>query len=464
MMLVPVRRADRILGLSLAAADFLAVPSVFLLTYWVRRDVIGDAVPGFDVGPGEYLHTIPFLWLFWMVSFASAGLYRPRRGSGGMGELPAMMRALGNMMIIMMAASYLVEVDYSRLMLFIFVAASLPVAVLLRQAARRAASALAPVAEAPRVLIVGTGELAQRVKRSLERLPGRHPVVMAALRAHPGDGGADLEGVPVAGDLSDLPRLIDSMKPDEVFFASSRLPRNRILEVISSIDSQTVHFRVVSDLFEISVTPTDLDDLARLPIIEIGARGGGVLYSAVKRTADILLSLLLIALLSPLLALVYIILALGGKGSPIFRQVRTGRNGRPFTLLKFRTMKPETGEYEVAPVRADDPRITGFGRFLRRTSLDELPQLFNVLGGSMSMVGPRPEMPFIVQGYSAWQRRRLEVRPGLTGLWQIMGRKDLPLHDNLEYDFYYIRNRSLMLDLAIILRTVATVFRGRGAY
>ena len=141
-----------------------------------------------------------------------------------------------------------------------------------------------------------------------------------------------------------------------------------------------------------------------------------------------------------------------------------GLKGRKFTLYKFRTMKPESDEYEVAPVSMNDDRITGLGRFLRRTSLDELPQLFNVLAGQMSLVGPRPEMPFIVEDYGSWQRHRLDVKPGLTGMWQIMGRKELPLHDNLEYDYYYIRNQSLMLDLTILLRTVAVIFKGRGAY
>jgi lipopolysaccharide/colanic/teichoic acid biosynthesis glycosyltransferase len=127
-------------------------------------------------------------------------------------------------------------------------------------------------------------------------------------------------------------------------------------------------------------------------------------------------------------------------------------------------MKPESDEYEVAPISMNDSRVTGIGRFLRRTSLDELPQLFNVLRGDMSLVGPRPEMPFIVDKYTSWQRHRLDVKPGLTGMWQIMGRKELPLHDNLGYDYYYIRNQSLMLDFTILLRTIAIIFRGRGAY
>jgi lipopolysaccharide/colanic/teichoic acid biosynthesis glycosyltransferase len=118
----------------------------------------------------------------------------------------------------------------------------------------------------------------------------------------------------------------------------------------------------------------------------------------------------------------------------------------------------------VAPVERSDPRITPYGHWLRKTSIDELPQLWNVLRGEMSLVGPRPEMPFIVDTYDEWQRRRLTVKPGITGLWQILGRKDLPMHENLQYDFYYIRNRSLVLDASILLRTIAAVLSRRGAF
>jgi lipopolysaccharide/colanic/teichoic acid biosynthesis glycosyltransferase len=118
----------------------------------------------------------------------------------------------------------------------------------------------------------------------------------------------------------------------------------------------------------------------------------------------------------------------------------------------------------VAPRAASDPRVTEYGKWLRATSIDELPQLLNVLRGEMSLVGPRPEMPFIVDGYDEWQRRRLAVKPGITGLWQILGRKDLPMHENLQYDFYYIRNRSLALDVSILLRTIGAVLSRRGAF
>jgi lipopolysaccharide/colanic/teichoic acid biosynthesis glycosyltransferase len=127
-------------------------------------------------------------------------------------------------------------------------------------------------------------------------------------------------------------------------------------------------------------------------------------------------------------------------------------------------MHSDADPYSVAPQDRSDPRITEFGRWLRATSLDELPQLFDVLAGRMSLVGPRPEMPFIVDTYDDWQRRRLAVKPGITGLWQILGRKNLPMHANLQYDFYYIRNRSLSQDLSIMIRTVVAVLLRRGAF
>jgi lipopolysaccharide/colanic/teichoic acid biosynthesis glycosyltransferase len=133
-------------------------------------------------------------------------------------------------------------------------------------------------------------------------------------------------------------------------------------------------------------------------------------------------------------------------------------------MLKFRTMHHGVDPAAPAPSAPGDARVTPVGRWLRATSLDELPQLWNVLRGEMSLVGPRPEMPFIAAGYDEWQRRRLSVKPGITGLWQILGRKDLPMHQNLQYDFYYIRNRSLALDASILLRTLGAVLSRRGAF
>jgi exopolysaccharide biosynthesis polyprenyl glycosylphosphotransferase len=462
-MLAPARRADRILSIALAAADILAIPFIMITTFWARSFILSE-VPGFDHSLSYVLNVIPVVCVLWLVVFALSGLYRPRRYLGGMGETQPLIRALLYLSVALMAASYLTKSEYSRLMLMMFTLLSLPVATTFRILARKLAQAIAPVSEAPRVLVVGTGELAARVVKSLSRLPGKHPSVVGALSADSSETSQEVEGIRVVGGLADMPRLLMSMNIDEVFFASAGLPRSRVMEAITDARKDDVHFLIVTDLFEVAAGATGLDDLARLPIIEIGQVRSGLLNRAIKRLFDFVLSVMMIALLAPAFLAIYLALLLSRRGSPIFQQTRVGLRGRHFTLLKFRTMKPESGEYEVAPLTPDDSRITGLGRFLRRTSLDELPQLFNVLAGSMSLVGPRPEMPFIVEGYSGWQRRRLDVKPGITGLWQIMGRKDLPLHENLEYDFYYIRNHSLMLDFSILLRTVATVARGRGAY
>ncbi|HNM45706.1 MAG TPA: sugar transferase, partial [Candidatus Sumerlaeota bacterium] len=151
-------------------------------------------------------------------------------------------------------------------------------------------------------------------------------------------------------------------------------------------------------------------------------------------------------------------------GPVFFAQDRVGRNGRRFRIWKYRTMLTSAPTYAVAPTEEMDPRITRFGRWLRKTSLDELSQLLNVLRGDMSIVGPRPEMPFIVDQYEPWQRRRLDVKPGLTGLWQVIGRKNLPLHLNMQYDLYYIKNQSILLDIEILLRTIPAVLKGKGAF
>ena len=186
-------------------------------------------------------------------------------------------------------------------------------------------------------------------------------------------------------------------------------------------------------------------------------------YEPAKRIFDILGALVAVVVTGPLMLWVAFRLRRTGT-APLFVQERIGRGGRLFRMYKFRTLRDDADPYATAPREQGDPRITPYGRWLRVTSIDELPQLWNVLRGEMSLVGPRPEMPFIVEGYDEWERRRMTVTPGITGLWQILGRKDLPMHENLHYDFYYIRNRSLTLDASILLRTVGVVFSRRGAF
>lgn len=187
-------------------------------------------------------------------------------------------------------------------------------------------------------------------------------------------------------------------------------------------------------------------------------------YNRLKRVMDLIMAIIVGLILLPLMILLAIAIRLTSKGKAIFTHARIGKDGKPFRLYKFRTMKHTTDAHEFSPTSLKDERITTIGKFLRRTSLDELPQLYNVIRGEMSLVGPRPEMEFIVKTYTDLQRARLLVKPGITGMWQLAGRKDLPLHENVEFDLYYIEHRGLMFDLYIILKTFGVVWKGKGAY
>lgn len=195
-----------------------------------------------------------------------------------------------------------------------------------------------------------------------------------------------------------------------------------------------------------------------------GILKNNLLFHNVKRFLEVIFSIIIIILLSPIWLLLVILIRINSKGKAIFMHKRVGKDGREFNLYKFRTMYEGVKDQEFAPTSPNDPRITKMGRFLRKTSLDEVPQFWNIIKGDMSLVGPRPEMPFIVKDYSDLERTRLLLRPGLTGLWQIKGRKDLPLHENIEFDLYYIINQSFLLDLIILIKTIMVVLKGKGAY
>jgi lipopolysaccharide/colanic/teichoic acid biosynthesis glycosyltransferase len=183
----------------------------------------------------------------------------------------------------------------------------------------------------------------------------------------------------------------------------------------------------------------------------------------IKRLFDIMGSLFLLILLFPLFLFVSILVKLDSPGPVFFRHDRVGRHGKHFVLWKFRSMRTDVPRYETSPQSVADSRLTRVGRLVRRLSVDEMPQLINVLRGEMSLVGPRPEMPFIVARYHPIERLRLVARPGITGLWQISPARAFPIHENLQYDLHYLHNQSFLLDCAIILRTVTAVIHGVGA-
>ena len=185
--------------------------------------------------------------------------------------------------------------------------------------------------------------------------------------------------------------------------------------------------------------------------------------SFLKRGIDLAGSSVMLLVFAPIFVLVAVLIKLDSDGPALFRQKRIGKDGEPFDIWKFRSMRIDAHPYARSPVGNHDPRLTRIGRVLRRLSIDELPQLVNVLKGEMSLAGPRPEMPYIVEKYGSLERQRLSVRPGITGLWQISPARAMPIHENLSYDFTYIENQSITLDCIILLRTITAVIRGIGA-
>jgi len=274
--------------------------------------------------------------------------------------------------------------------------------------------------------------------------------------------------------LEEIPKLVDTQVVDEIIFVVDSKRLSELEDVLLLCDESGVQTRVAVDFFPHVNSEVYLDRLYQTPLLTFSAAPADELRLMAKRALDIVVAAAALVLLSPLMLLIALLVRLTSPGPVIFRQQRCGLNGRRFTLYKFRSMcenaeelKPQLAhlnEKKTAFKIANDPRVTPLGRLLRKFSLDELPQLWNVLRGDMSLVGPRPPVPEEVERYERWQRRRLRMRPGLTCLWALEGRDELEFDDWIRKDLEYIDNWSLGLDLAILMRTIPSVLTGKGAH
>lgn len=277
------------------------------------------------------------------------------------------------------------------------------------------------------------------------------------------------------GPIDDVGEILASARPERVIIVEHGLTHAQLLETIDACEQHGIRVQLIPPIYDLLIDPTDLTFVNGVPALRIDEVRSRVAYSAIKRTVDIALSALLLLFLAPLLLWIAAMIRRTSPGPVLFRQTRGGRNGRPFQMLKFRTMVCDAEERlgsvidmdrldQPAFKVVDDPRVTPVGRWLRRFSLDELPQLINVLKGEMTLVGPRPEELRLVEKYDVWQRRRLKMKPGITGLQQVVARGSLAdLARRVQLDVYYTRKQSLLLDLSILVRTVGAVLSGRGA-
>lgn len=454
-------------------ADAVLAGLAWLLAYKLRADAIPalEFLPEFMRVPlnplSNYLYALPVIITIWILICASLDLYRRQYQRTPMDEFAALVKMVFLFLISSMAVAFLLKgLDLGRSVLILSSALAFVFLVTSRLLWNKMERALFREGIGRvRVLVAGGGGSSREVIRRLANRPDGKYEILGALDDNLPPGGV-FEGAPVLGGMDTLTEWAKTLAADEIFFTNPSLGKRELLNMVISCGERTPvrQFNLHTDMFEMITGGAKIDGLEDIPF-KILKQGGLAPFERVcKRAMDLAIAGALLMAALPFFPLICAAIRLSSKGPAIFRHERIGKDGKPFMMYKFRTMYREVNLYQAAPITKNDPRVIPVGRWLRRTSLDELPQLFNVIRGEMSMVGPRPEMPFIVEQYEPWQRTRLSVTPGITGVWQISGRKDLPLHSNLEYDFYYIQNQSLLFDITILLKTVPVVLFGKGAY
>jgi len=322
------------------------------------------------------------------------------------------------------------------------------------------------------ILIIGAGLVGKRLSRQIRNNGNLGVHIVGFL-------DDDLEKIQqndsVLGKVDQARKLVKNKGIDDVIVALPNRAQRRINTLVSELIDLPVKVWVIPDYFHLSMFKTKVTQFYDMPMVSLRAPALNDYQRMIKRALDVVATTLLMIIALPLMGIIGLVIWLDDPGPILFKQTRVGENGEPFTMYKFRTMvenaekmQRDIEEFDeeghLIHKKEDDPRVTKVGQFLRKTSLDELPQLFNVLKGEMSLVGPRPEMTYMVDRYKRWQRTRFAVPQGISGWWQVNGRSDKPMHLNTEDDIYYVKNYSLWLDIKILIKTIFVVLRGKGAY
>ena len=483
---------------ALVIADALAAAFSFMLAFYAREQASVFATDG-GLGWSDRFAPYGALLLFVvgirLLSFWYCNLYRVRGEFSLVDDGIRIFKATAIGSLLIVAAAFLYRggfefraFSYSRSVFvldFVFLLATVGLLRLVMRSAQTFVRSrhinLIPT------LVVGRGPEASLFIREMRDRPSLGYRVIGVVETEPSlvAPGQTYENVPVIGDLKSLPEVIRDSGANEVIIADPQVNGDALFEVMMRCGRRRgVEFRIAPSLFNCLPRKTEIDQIGVLPMIRLFREPLSSGARIVKRTFDLIVAALAIAVLFPVWVLIALLIKLDSKGPIFYTQERVGMDGRLFLLYKFRTMQVGADseahrEYQRAFIagRAEanlgndhkpaykllaDPRITRIGKLLRRTSLDEVPQLLNVLTGDMSIVGPRPPIPYEVEAYELWHRKRLDMKPGLTGLWQVSGRNRLPFEEMVRLDLFYIENWSLLLDLKIILRTGFVMIGGEG--
>jgi exopolysaccharide biosynthesis polyprenyl glycosylphosphotransferase len=460
--------------------DILLINIAFYISYVVRYEIgIPYPVPPQYDAPfyPAYIPYALFVTLLCLTTYRINGLYERRRGRGWIEETYRLINGTMTSIVAIMAVTFFLQpLVYSRGMLIL---AGVLIVVLLslgRLIQRWVEAWLRKHGIGiERVLIVGMGEVGRAVARSLMGSPELGYQIIGYIDDDPMKGDSRLGRMRGMGNLDNLPDIISTEKIDEVIVTLPWMYHRKILQIVSDCEREHIRVRVVPDVFQQRMRRIDIDSLNGIPLIGSGPARLSPSATVVKRAIDLGVVIMALPLLVPVFALVVAAIRLDSPGPILFTHPRVGQDGQVFKMFKFRTMiegahtmqaelaKLNEAEGPMFKIKAD-PRRTRIGGFLRKTSIDELPQLINVLRGEMSIVGPRPGTPEEVQQYEPWQLERVSVRPGITGLWQVSGRSNIPFAEMVLLDIFYIENWSLDLDIRIMLQTIPNVLLGNGAF
>ncbi len=465
-----IRQSNRRLAALFLSTDLAATFAALVAAYWLRFEAEIIPVTKGVPAASAYLRLFPFIAVLWPLVYYFHGLYQVRRNRSSVEEGLAVLvaTALATLLLIGIA-TFSRGFDYSRAVLVLFFVSDVLFVFAGRTAIRRyLEEAWRHGYGVRRVLVVGAGRLGRAVVDKLAEHPESGLRSVGFVDDDPEKLGASYRGVPILGATEDAARIVEEKRVDAVFLALPLQAHRAMLAVLKDVARTVADVRVVPDLLQYITFRAGVEDLDGLPVVHLTQVPLTGWMSLVKRTLDLAIAGTALLLLSPLFAVIAIAIRLSG-GPILYRQQRMGLDGRPFEIVKFRSMRPDA-EDESGPTWAgpEDSRRTRVGRFLRRWSLDELPQLVNVVKGEMSLVGPRPERPEFVREFKEkfpQYMLRHRVRAGMTGWAQVNGwRGNTSLSKRIEYDLYYIENWSLALDIKILWMTLRYGLRHRNAY
>jgi len=454
--------------------DAVMVAAIFRITTIIRPLLNSLHLFAYMRSPTQLPITIYVIFpLVWVAIQSLFSIYDGRRNLRIVDELTSLTLAAMLAGVALAGLLYLSYRDVSRVQFIFFVLLTYIFMVFWRSIARTVFWITKGKTSRPRrVLIVGAGPVGKEINLQINSRPYLDLNIIGFLDDDPKKRKNTSE---VLGTVKDIRLVSQKYQVDDVVIALPSRAHERVTELVTELYDLPVRVWVVPDFFHLALHRAVIEDFAGIPMLDLRAPALSDYQRLIKRIFDLTTTIFILIPTIPLMGFIALAIWIDDRGAILFKQTRVGENGRLFEIYKYRTMVPNAEKLRDMVERVDDqgnlihkirndPRVTRVGRILRRLSLDELPQFFNVVKGNMSLVGPRPELPYLVDQYKPWQRKRFAVPQGITGWWQIHGRSDKPMHLHTEDDLYYVQNYSIWLDIKILIRTGWIILRGKGAY